>query len=78
MYRPIKRFLDFLLSLIGIIVLSPVFIVVAIIVRINLGHPVIFKQKRVGRYNKVFNLYKFRSMKIAYDEKGDLLPTSKD
>jgi lipopolysaccharide/colanic/teichoic acid biosynthesis glycosyltransferase len=74
MYRPIKRFLDFLLSLIGIIVLSPVFIVVAIIVRINLGHPVIFKQKRVGRYNKIFNLYKFRSMKIAYNEKGELLP----
>lgn len=74
MYRPIKRFLDFLLSLIGVIVLAPLFIVVAIIIRINLGHPVIFKQKRVGRYNKVFNLYKFRSMKIAYDEKGDLLP----
>lgn len=74
MYRPIKRFLDFLLSFIGVIVFGPLLIVLAIIVRFNLGAPVLFRQKRVGRYNKIFTLYKFRSMRIAYDEKGQLLP----
>ena len=74
MYRPIKRTLDFVLSLIGIIVLSPVLIILTILVRVNLGKPVIFKQKRVGRYNKIFTLYKFRTMRTIYDEKGNLLP----
>mgnify|MGYP001056833363 CR=1 FL=1 len=77
MYRPIKRFLDFLLSLLGVIVFAPVLIIVAILVRTKLGRPIIFKQKRVGRYNKIFTLYKFRSMKVIYDEHGELLPDEK-
>ena len=74
MYRPIKRTLDFVLSLLAIIILSPLLLFIAILVRLKLGGPVLFKQKRVGRYNTIFNLYKFRSMKNAYDEKGELLP----
>ena len=66
--------MDFVFSLLTIIVFGPLLIVIAILIRINLGGPVLFKQKRVGRYNKIFTLYKFRSMKIAYDEKGELLP----
>lgn len=74
MYRPIKRTLDFVLSLLAIIILSPLLLFIAILVRLKLGGPVLFKQKRVGRYNTIFNLYKFRSMKNANDEKGELLP----
>lgn len=74
MYRPIKRFMDFLLSLLGIIILSPVILIIALLVRIKLGGPILFRQKRVGRYNKIFTLYKFRSMLTVYDEKGELLP----
>lgn len=74
MYRPIKRTLDFLLSFLGILILSPILITLTILVRVNLGAPIIFKQKRVGRYNKIFTLYKFRSMRTIYDENGVLLP----
>ncbi|MGI6735421.1 MAG: Undecaprenyl phosphate N,N'-diacetylbacillosamine 1-phosphate transferase [Tenericutes bacterium ADurb.Bin239] len=74
MYRPIKRTMDFVLSLLAIIMLSPIFVVISILVRINLGAPVLFKQKRAGRYNKIFTLYKFRSMRTVYDENGELLP----
>uniref|UniRef100_UPI00189E69EF sugar transferase n=1 Tax=Longibaculum muris TaxID=1796628 RepID=UPI00189E69EF len=75
MYRKyIKRMLDFLLSLMAIIILSPVLIVVAILVRTKLGSPVIFKQKRPGLNEKIFTLYKFRTMTDERDEKGNLLP----
>ena len=57
-----KRILDFLLSLIAIIILSPVFLIIAILVRVKLGSPVIFKQKRPGKNEKIFTLYKFRTM----------------
>lgn len=77
MYQSIKRILDFILSLLAIIVLSPLLLVLAILVRINLGAPVLFKQKRVGRYNKIFKLYKFRSMRMIYDKDGNLLPDEK-
>ena len=66
--------LDFLLSLMAIIILSPVLIVVAILVRTKLGSPVIFKQKRPGLNEKIFTLYKFRTMTDERDEKGNLLP----
>ena len=56
----IKRILDFILSLIALIVLSPVLLVVAILVRIKLGSPIIFKQQRPGKDEKIFTLYKFR------------------
>lgn len=73
----IKRPQDFLLSLIAILVLSPVFIVLAILVRVKLGGPVIFKQKRPGKNEKIFNLYKFRTMTNEKDENGNLLPDEK-
>ena len=72
----IKRILDFLLSLIAIIILSPVFLIVAILVRIKLGSPVIFKQERPGKNEKIFTLYKFRTMTDKKDENGNLLPDS--
>ncbi len=75
MYRNgIKRFLDFMLSLMGIIVLSPVLLVLWILVRVKLGSPVLFHQERPGRYEKIFKLYKFRSMTDERDAEGNLLP----
>lgn len=75
MYRHFfKRFFDFLLSLIAIIILSPVYIIVAILVRVKLGSPVIFTQERPGKDEKIFKMYKFRSMTSETDEKGNLLP----
>ncbi|MDE5818228.1 MAG: sugar transferase [Lachnospiraceae bacterium] len=77
MYRKfIKRFLDILLSGIGLIVLSPVYLIVAILVRVKLGSPVIFHQKRPGYHEKIFTLCKFRTMTDARDEHGELLPDS--
>lgn len=72
----IKRTMDFILSLIAIIVLSPVFLVVAILVRTKLGSPVLFKQKRPGLNEEIFMMYKFRTMTDEKDENGDLLPDS--
>lgn len=69
-----KRVLDFVLSLLGMILLSPIFLVVAILVRVKLGSPVIFKQKRPGKNEKIFTLYKFRTMTDEKDEQGNLLP----
>lgn len=71
-----KRVLDFLLSLIALIVLLPVLIIVAILVRVKLGSPVIFKQQRPGKNEKIFTLYKFRSMIDKRDDNGNLLPDS--
>ena len=70
----IKRLLDIVLSLIAIIVLSPVYLIVAIAVRIQMGFPVLFSQDRIGKDEKVFKLYKFRSMTNEKDENGKLLP----
>jgi lipopolysaccharide/colanic/teichoic acid biosynthesis glycosyltransferase len=69
-----KRFLDFSLSLIALIVLSPLICIVAILVRIKLGHPIIFSQKRPGINEKEILVYKFRSMTSARDAEGYLLP----
>lgn len=75
MYRYFfKRFFDFVLSLIAIIILSPVYIIVAILVRVKLGSPVIFTQERPGKDEKIFKMYKFRSMTSETDEEGNLLP----
>lgn len=73
----IKRLLDIVLSLIAIIVLSPVYMIVAIVVRIQMGSPVLFSQDRIGKDEKVFKLYKFRSMTNEKDENGKLLPEEK-
>lgn len=70
----IKRLLDILMSAAGIVVLSPVMLVTAFLVRIKLGSPVIFKQKRPGKDEKIFEMYKFRSMTDARDKDGKLLP----
>jgi len=70
----IKRPMDFILSSLAIIVLSPVLIIVAILVRLKLGSPVLFKQERPGLNEKLFTMYKFRTMTNETDENGELLP----
>ena len=70
----VKRSMDFILSLVAIIILSPVLAIVALLVRIKLGGPVIFKQQRPGLNEKIFTMYKFRTMTDERDEEGELLP----
>ena len=70
----VKRCLDFVLSLLALILLSPVLLIVAVLVRIKLGTPVIFKQERPGRNEKIFRMYKFRTMTDQKDNEGRLLP----
>ena len=70
----IKRIMDMVLSLFAIIILSPVLLIVAILVRIKLGSPVLFSQQRPGKDEKIFKMYKFRSMTDAKDKNGELLP----
>ncbi len=65
---------DVIIALVALIILSPVLLVVAILVRVKLGGPVIFKQERAGRNGKPFYMYKFRSMSNATDADGNLLP----
>lgn len=69
-----KRFLDFFFSGMALIILSPVLLVTAILVRVKLGSPVIFCQERPGKDEQIFKLHKFRSMSDARDENGELLP----
>lgn len=73
----IKRPQDFICALLALIVLSPVLMVVAILIRIKLGSPVIFAQERPGLNEKIFKLYKFRSMSEEKDKDGNLLPDEK-
>lgn len=75
--RYVKRPQDFLLALLAFIVLSPVMLVVAVLVRGKLGSPVIFAQERPGLHGKIFRLYKFRTMSEAKDKEGNLLPDEK-
>ena len=70
----IKRFFDYFVSLTGLILLSPLLLIIALLVRINIGSPVIFKQARPGKGEKIFYLRKFRSMRDAYDRNGNPLP----
>ena len=75
MYKKyLKRVMDFVLSLVAVIVLSPVFLIVAILVRIKLGRPVLFTQERPGKDEIIFKLYKFRTMTDEKDENEKLLP----
>ena len=69
-----KRPMDFILSLLAIIILSPVFIITGILVRTKLGSPILFKQNRPGLDEKIFTMYKFRTMTDQKDENGELLP----
>lgn len=73
----IKRPQDFLCALTATIVLSPVMLITAILVRLKLGSPVLFKQERPGKDGKIFQLYKFRTMTDTRDENGNLLPDEK-
>lgn len=78
MYRKyIKRILDIILSGVSMILLSPILLTVAILVRVKLGRPILFVQERLGKDEKVFRLYKFRSMTNKVDEDGMLLPDIK-
>ena len=72
--RYIKRILDVLLSGCALVVLTPVLLIVAVLVRTKLGSPVIFCQERPGKDEKIFKMYKFRSMTDARGENGELLP----
>lgn len=72
--RFIKRPQDFLCALLATIVLSPVLLITAILVRIKLGSPVLFTQNRPGKDGKIFKLYKFRTMTDKTDNNGNLLP----
>jgi len=74
--RFLKRPMDFILSLMAIIFLSPVLIIVASFVKFKLGSPVLFKQKRPGLNEKIFTMYKFRTMTDEKDGNGELLPDS--
>ena len=77
MYKKfVKRLLDIILSGVALIVLAPVLLVVAVLVRVKLGSPVIFHQERPGKDEKIFTLCKFRTMTDAKDENGELLPDS--
>ena len=78
MYKKyIKRIIDIILSLLALIILSPLIIIIGISVRIKIGKPIIFKQKRPGKNEKIFILYKFRTMTEEKDEYGNLLPDEK-
>ena len=72
----IKRFFDFWLSFIALLILSPLIFIVGRKIAINLGQPILFKQKRPGLYGEVFEMIKFRSMRDTVDDKGNTLPDS--
>lgn len=69
-----KRFFDIILSLIAIIILSPVYLIISVLVLIFMGWPILFKQPRPGKNEKIFNMYKFRTMTNKKDKDGNLLP----
>jgi sugar transferase EpsL len=72
-----KRFFDLLLTLPGILCLSPLFLLTALVVRIKIGKPILFIQKRPGLHGKPFRMYKFRTMTDEKDADGNLLPDEK-
>lgn len=75
LYRNIgKRMLDIAVSFLAIMVLSPVYLILWVLVRVKLGSPVLFAQERPGKDGKIFKMYKFRSMTDARDAAGELLP----
>ncbi|MBS6501065.1 MAG: sugar transferase [Clostridium sp.] len=74
----VKRIFDFLVSLIGIIILSPIFVIVSIAIKLDSRGEVLFLQKRVGRYGKEFNIYKFRTMVTNAEKIGKQITVGKD
>ena len=75
-HKHFKRRFDFVMALVGVIALLPVLTIVAIVIRLRLGSPVLFRQQRPGLYGKPFTLLKFRTMRDAYDAEGKSLPDS--
>ncbi len=73
----VKRLLDLIISLLALIILSPVFLLVSILVAILHGFPILFRQKRPGLKGKIFTLYKFRTMRDLIDDQGQPLPDTK-
>jgi sugar transferase EpsL len=71
-----KRLFDFVMALLVLLILWPVILITGLLVRYNLGKPVLFSQLRPGLHSKAFNMYKFRSMSSIYDKNGVLLPDS--
>lgn len=69
-----KRIFDLVFACVGLTLLSPIILVTALLIRIKLGSPVVFKQERPGLHGKIFTLYKFRTMTDARDSRGDILP----
>ena len=76
MSKSIKHIIDRLAAAIGLLLLSPVILILAILIRVNLGSPIFFTQLRTGKNGKIFTFYKFRSMTDAKDKEGNLLPDS--
>ena len=74
MYKFFKRLIDIICSLIGLILFFPILLVVALLIRINLGSPVFFTQTRLGKDGKEFKMIKFRTMRDSLDKFGQLLP----
>jgi len=70
----IKRFIDFTIALVLLFILSPLLLIIALIIRLKLGSPVIFSQERPGLNGRIFKMYKFRTMKNSFDKNGDPLP----
>jgi len=74
MYRHFKRFFDFILALAAIVLLSPLLMVLMVLIRMKLGHPVFFRQERPGLGGRAFQMFKFRTMTDERDARGELLP----
>lgn len=72
-----KRLLDFITAFLAILLLWPIILIIVLVVWWRLGQPIFFCQQRPGLYGKLFNIYKFRTMLLQYDEYGELLPDSK-
>ncbi len=78
MYKVVKRTMDFIIALCALIILSPVMLIVAIIIKITSPGPVIFKQQRIGKDGEVFEIYKFRSMCVGAEKQGSGVYSGKD
>ncbi|MGH2016626.1 sugar transferase [Aerococcus urinaeequi] len=71
-----KRMIDIMVSIIALILLSPIFLILSIVIKMKLGSPIFFSQERPGKNGKIFKMYKFRTMTDAKDIEGNLLPDS--
>ena len=74
MKQAIKRYFDVIVSLVALVILLPIILLVSLLIRIKLGSPILFLQKRVGKNNKIFTMIKFRTMNDRRNSKGELLP----